>query len=82
MRFTETAQSFQPLSAALIEDEGDELEENTIQEPNVQKVIEQIVYKEILKGRSNFLREKGYTQKAVVGSHKVYLRTENMVMEN
>ena len=66
----------QPLSAALIEDEGDELEENTIQEPNVQKVIEQIVYKEILKGRSRLPeRRKGYTQKAVVGGHKVYLRT-------
>jgi ribonucleoside-diphosphate reductase alpha chain len=66
----------QPLSAALIEDEGDELEENTIQEPNVQKVIEQIVYKETLKGRSRLPeRRKGYTQKAVVGGHKVYLRT-------
>ena len=66
----------QPLSSALIEDEGDELQENTIQEPNVQKVIEQIVYKEILKGRSKLPeRRKGYTQKAVVGGHKVYLRT-------
>ena len=47
-----------------------------IQETNAQKVLEQIVYKEIVKGRSKLPeRRKGYTQKAVVGGHKVYLRT-------
>ena len=66
----------QPLSSALIEDEADELEEDMIQETNAQKVLEQIVYKEIVKGRSKLPeRRKGYTQKAVVGGHKVYLRT-------
>ena len=66
----------QPLSSALIDDENEELEENASQEPNVQKVLEQIVYKEIVKGRSKLPeRRKGYTQKAIVGGHKVYLRT-------
>ena len=66
----------QPLSAALIEDEGDEQKGNIGEEPNVQRVLEQIVYKEIVKGRSKLPeRRKGYTQKAVVGGHKVYLRT-------
>ena len=64
------------MSSALIEDEADEFEENTIQKPNAQKALEQIVYKEIVKGRSKLPeRRKGYTQKAVVGGHKVYLRT-------
>ena len=64
------------MSAALIEDEADYSEENTVQESNVQKALEQIVYKEIVKGRSKLPeRRKGYTQKAVVGGHKVYLRT-------
>ena len=66
----------QPLSSALIDDENEELEESASQEPNVQKVLEQIVYKEIVKGRSKLPeRRKGYTQKAIVGGHKVYLRT-------
>ena len=40
------------------------------------ETLEQIVYKEIVKGRSKLPeRRKGYTQKAVVGGHKVYLRT-------
>ena len=66
----------QPLSAALIEDEGDEHDGNFGQEANVKRALEQIVYKEIVKGRSKLPeRRKGYTQKAVVGGHKVYLRT-------
>ena len=66
----------QPLSSALIDDENEVLEESASQEPNVQKVLEQIVYKEIVKGRSKLPeRRKGYTQKAIVGGHKVYLRT-------
>ena len=66
----------QPLSSALIDDENEVLGESASQEPNVQKVLEQIVYKEIVKGRSKLPeRRKGYTQKAIVGGHKVYLRT-------
>jgi ribonucleoside-diphosphate reductase alpha chain len=66
----------QPLSAALIEDEVDGSEENIGADHNVQRVLEKIVYKEIIKGRSKLPeRRKGYTQKAVVGGHKVYLRT-------
>ena len=66
----------QPLSSALIDDENEVLGESATQETNVQKVLEQIVYKEIVKGRSKLPeRRKGYTQKAIVGGHKVYLRT-------
>ena len=66
----------QPLSSALIEDEADDSADLNIVEPNVQKVLEKVVYKEIVKGRSKLPeRRKGYTQKAVVGGHKVYLRT-------
>ena len=66
----------QPLSAALIEDEADEHDGNIGEDANVQRALEQIVYKEIVKGRSKLPeRRKGYTQKAVVGGHKVYLRT-------
>ena len=66
----------QPLSSALIDNENEVLGESASQETNVQKVLEQIVYKEIVKGRSKLPeRRKGYTQKAIVGGHKVYLRT-------
>ena len=66
----------QPLSSALIDEENEVSGESASQDPNVQKVLEQIVYKEIVKGRSKLPeRRKGYTQKAIVGGHKVYLRT-------
>jgi ribonucleoside-diphosphate reductase alpha chain len=39
-------------------------------------MIEKIIVKEIAKGRAKLPdRRKGYTQKAIVGGHKVYLRT-------
>ena len=41
-----------------------------------EKVVEKIVVKEVMRGRERLpQRRKGYTQKAVVGGHKVYLRT-------
>ena len=70
----------QPLSAQLIADEEDEAEdavETLLAKPQVQKVetiVEKII--EVIKGREKLPgRRKGYTQKAVVGGHKVYLRT-------
>jgi len=73
----------QPLSAALIEDDEDA--EETLAEGNPQekaavlaeKVIEKIIYKEVANRERDKLpeRRKGYTQKAIVGGHKVYLRT-------
>ncbi|MEQ9693973.1 vitamin B12-dependent ribonucleotide reductase [Shimia sp. SDUM112013] len=73
----------QPLAAALVEDDEDAaetLETGTPQEKAqvlAEKVIEKVVIKEIVKRHREKMpeRRKGYTQKAVVGGHKVYLRT-------
>ena len=73
----------QPLAAALVEDD-EEAEEvlatGSAQEKAVvlaEKIIEKVVVKEIIKSHREKMpeRRKGYTQKAVVGGHKVYLRT-------
>ena len=42
-----------------------------------EKVVEKVVVKEIVKSHREKMpeRRKGYTQKAIVGGHKVYLRT-------
>ncbi|MEM7088146.1 MAG: vitamin B12-dependent ribonucleotide reductase [Pseudomonadota bacterium] len=73
----------QPLAAALVEDDdeaADVLESGSAQEKAVvlaEKVIEKVVVKEIIRSHREKLphRRKGYTQKAIVGGHKVYLRT-------
>jgi ribonucleoside-diphosphate reductase alpha chain len=76
----------QPLQSQLIADEEDEDEivEAFIEKPTaarasalaekvVEKVVERIV---VMRERERMPdRRKGYTQKAVVGGHKVYLRT-------
>ena len=64
----------QPLAASLGEEIEDELEEL----PQVQRVVEiteRIVERWVRERRKLPSRRKGYTQKAVVGGHKVYLRT-------
>ena len=66
----------QPL-ASMLPDELDD-EEEAAELPQVQKVIEvteRIVERFIQERRKLPSRRKGYTQKAVVGGHKVYLRT-------
>jgi ribonucleoside-diphosphate reductase alpha chain len=72
----------QPLAAALVEDDDEAaelLETGTNQEKATvlaEKIVEKIVVKEMAKARERMPeRRKGYTQKAVVGGHKVYLRT-------
>ncbi|MBR9842139.1 MAG: vitamin B12-dependent ribonucleotide reductase [Rhodobacteraceae bacterium] len=73
----------QPLAAALVEDDdeaAEALESGSMQEKAVvlaEKIIEKVVIKEIIKSQRSKMpeRRKGYTQKAVVGGHKVYLRT-------
>jgi ribonucleoside-diphosphate reductase alpha chain len=73
----------QPLAAALIEDDEDAaeiLETGTPQEKAAViagKIIEKVIVKEVIKSHREKMpeRRKGYTQKAVVGGHKVYLRT-------
>lgn len=78
----------QPLNAALVEDEDDdEAVDALIEAPAtaraavtsekvVEKIIERVV--EVRKRQKLPNRRKGYTQKAVVGGHKVYLRTGEM----
>ncbi|WP_132252181.1 vitamin B12-dependent ribonucleotide reductase [Methylobacterium segetis] len=77
----------QPLNAALIADEDDEAEdalEAIIQAPAAakaaqvaEKIVERVIERvERIRSREKLPhRRKGYTQKAVVGGHKVYLRT-------
>ena len=70
----------QPLAASLI-DEPEEMTEASQTERAAtvaEKVVEKIVVREIdSRGRREKLpdRRRGYTQKAIVGGHKVYLRT-------
>ncbi|MCK4573575.1 MAG: vitamin B12-dependent ribonucleotide reductase [candidate division Zixibacteria bacterium] len=63
----------QPLSAALFDDDADE-EELTVSSVS-RKMAEKIVYRYIAKRRKLPYRRGGYTQKAQVGGHKIYLRT-------
>ncbi len=73
----------QPLAAALVEDDDDAaeiLETGSLHEKTVvlaEKIVEKIVIQEVMKSHRTKMphRRKGYTQKAVVGGHKVYLRT-------
>ncbi|MEX2250397.1 MAG: vitamin B12-dependent ribonucleotide reductase, partial [Parvibaculum sp.] len=79
----------QPLSAQLIEDEDDEAEESAVEtliaqpaqerarvvaERGVAQLVEQVKAAEQKRDKLPD-RRKGYTQKALVGGHKVYLRT-------
>jgi ribonucleoside-diphosphate reductase alpha chain len=72
----------QPLSAALIDDDADEDVDDVIEQiaanqpaaQRVERIVERVV--ERLQEREKLpQRRKGYTQKAIVGGHKVYLRT-------
>jgi len=73
----------QPLASALVEDDDDAaetLESGTMHEKAVvlaEKIVEKVIVKEIIKSHREKMpqRRKGYTQKAIVGGHKVYLRT-------
>ncbi|MEN8658910.1 MAG: vitamin B12-dependent ribonucleotide reductase, partial [Marivita sp.] len=73
----------QPLAAALVEDDEDAaetLESGSMPEKAqvlAEKIVEKVIIKEIQKSHREKMpeRRKGYTQKAVVGGHKVYLRT-------
>ncbi|WP_103121802.1 vitamin B12-dependent ribonucleotide reductase [Methylopila sp. Yamaguchi] len=72
----------QPLSSQLIADENDEDDavEALVAQPNAARtaqVIEKIVERvQLIRDREKLpSRRKGYTQKAIVGGHKVYLRT-------
>ncbi len=75
----------QPLNAQLIADD-DEDEEDAVEqlmakpaagraEVLAERIVERIVEKAIREREKLPNRRKGYTQKAIVGGHKVYLRT-------
>jgi ribonucleoside-diphosphate reductase alpha chain len=75
----------QPLNASLIADEEDD-EDDTLEAlvaapaaaravQVTEKIIERIVEKVVRDREKLPNRRKGYTQKAVIGGHKVYLRT-------
>ena len=84
-RFTATARNSVPATGMphLIED--DEEAEEILANGNIhekaqviaEKIIEKVVVKEVIKSHREKMpqRRKGYTQKANVGGHKVYLRT-------
>ncbi|MFY0679892.1 MAG: vitamin B12-dependent ribonucleotide reductase [Thalassovita sp.] len=73
----------QPLASALVEDdeEAAEILESGSTQDKVkvlaEKIVEKVVVKELVRSHREKMpeRRKGYTQKAVVGGHKVYLRT-------
>ncbi|TNF12451.1 MAG: vitamin B12-dependent ribonucleotide reductase [Rhodobacteraceae bacterium] len=73
----------QPLASALVEDDDDAaevLESGSNHEKATvlaEKIVEKIIVKEIVKVEREKMpeRRKGYTQKAIIGGHKVYLRT-------
>ena len=73
----------QPLASALVEDDDEAaeiLESGSAQEKAAvlaEKIVEKVIVKEIVKSHREKMpeRRKGYTQKAIVGGHKVYLRT-------
>ena len=79
----------QPLSAQLIADEGEDEADaveallarpaasraETVSERIVERIVERVVEVERAARARLPQRRKGYTQKAIVGGHKVYLRT-------
>ena len=66
----------QPLSSALVEDDED-LDTDELATAPTTQVVEKIVERIVRNEERHRLpdRRKGYTQKASVGGHKVYLRT-------
>lgn len=64
----------QPLHAALFDD--DDTDDEPLSVSNVsEKMAQKVIYRYIAKRRKMPYRRAGYTQKAVVGGHKLYLRT-------
>jgi ribonucleoside-diphosphate reductase alpha chain len=71
----------QPLNAQAFEDLGlmdeqyDEMPQTEKIQTVAQKIVEKIIYKERSTRKTLPNRRSGYTQKANIGGHKVYLRT-------
>jgi ribonucleoside-diphosphate reductase alpha chain len=67
----------QPLSAMLADDLEDE-DDDSLERSQVERIVEvtERVVERFVNGRRKLpTRRKGYTQKAIVGGHKLYLRT-------
>jgi ribonucleoside-diphosphate reductase alpha chain len=70
----------QPLSSSLIDDEDEDefIEAAPAERAAImaEKMVEKVIIKEVRSRREKLSdRRRGYTQKSVVGGHKVYLRT-------
>jgi ribonucleoside-diphosphate reductase alpha chain len=70
----------QPLSASLLGTDDEEAVDELAEQLPVQRVpaiVERVIEKYVYRAERRRLpqRRKGYTQKAIVGGHKVYLRT-------
>lgn len=74
----------QPLSASLLDEVSDDLDdEDVLEQPIaatsqpqvIEKVTEKVITRYLKKRRSMPDRRGGYTQKAVIGGHKVYIHT-------
>lgn len=73
----------QPLNSSLIaDDDDDDAVDNLIEQPAAartakvtEKIVEKVVEKYVHAREKLPNRRQGYTQKAIVGGHKVYLRT-------
>ncbi len=71
----------QPLNAFLINEDEDAMEE-MLEKPTAarvplitEKIVERVIERTVREREKLPERRKGYTQKAIVGGHKVYLRT-------
>jgi ribonucleoside-diphosphate reductase alpha chain len=76
----------QPLSASLLDEVADDIddEQDVLQEPIaaaphrpqvIERISEKVVHRYLTKRRPMPSRRGGYTQKAVIGGHKVYIHT-------
>ncbi len=72
----------QPLAASVLGDDAEAIEEiveasAAIKAPMLaERIVERVIERVVKAGRQRLPnRRKGYTQKAIVGGHKVYLRT-------
>jgi len=65
----------QPLNSILLDEEGIDAGEPMTVSQTAEKMAERLVYRYIAKRRKLPHRRGGYTQKAVVGGHKIYIRT-------
>jgi len=69
------SQPLNSVAAEIFENIEESKEETPNKQPSIKEIAEKIVYRYLSKRRVLPNRRAGYTQKADVGGHKVYLRT-------